>query len=136
MTTFDDWLRACEAAEWGGPDWIWPASRGQAGSWDVVLDGDLTGATMRGVARLAPDVVGDPIVNFEVSAPVVSVVGDETISTFTFELASGDGTDSTGAFPAAADGSGVADFALMLFLTPSGESEGFFAGGIVRVLGD
>lgn len=135
-TNFDDWLRACEAAGWGGPDWVWPASRGQAGSWEVVLDADLTGATMRGIARLAPDTAGDPIVTFDVSGPTIATVDGETTSTFTFSLDSGTGAASTGAFPSPSDGSGVADFALMVFLTLSGGSEGFFAGGIVRVLGD
>jgi len=131
-TTFDAWLRECEAAGQGGPDFVWRGLRGTAASWALVLDGNWTGATMRGILRLSPDAAGDPLVSFTVSSPTVTTVEGETTTRFAFSLT---GSQING-LPADTDGDGVARFALLTWLTPSGGTESFFMGGVFTALGD
>lgn len=131
-TTFDAWLAECQADGKGGPEWRWRGLRGTAGSWAVVLDGDWTGATMRAILRVGPDAVGDPTETFAVAGPVVTTLAGETTTRFAFSLTGAE----IAALPPDSDGDGLVRLALLTWLTPSGGSEGFFAGGVFTVLGD
>lgn len=135
-TTFDTWLAACAAAGKGGARWIWTAMRGFKYTAVIDLDGDWTGATMAAYVRQQPDAVGDPLVTFSVTGPVVATLGGVTTSAFTFELVAGTGANSTGILPADTDGDAVLDLPLFITITESGGSAELFAGGIMRVMGD
>lgn len=80
MATFDDWLSRLKAAG-KGPVTLY-APRHQIFTKAIVIDANLTGATMSGAVRAYPGAPGSALANFTVSGP--SVVGSET--TFTISL--------------------------------------------------
>lgn len=133
-THFDAWLRECAAAGKGGPDLVWRPTRGTAFSQSLLLQGNWTGATMRAQIEVQPD-SPNALATFAVSGPSVTTVDGQTFTRFTFSLAAGSGGNSTGILPADADGDGLVSLALLIWLTPAGGVEDFFAGGIVTVLG-
>lgn len=126
-TTFDPWLRACLAAGQGGPEFLWPHTRGTADSWTLQLEGDWTGATMAGRLRISPDAAGDPVASFAVAPPAVVSIDGETFTNFAFSLSAGT------TFPADNNGDALVELALTTWLTPAGGAETFFAGGVFEL---
>ena len=126
-TTFDPWLQACLSAGQGGPDFLWPHTRGTPFNCTLQLEGDWTGATMAGQLRVAPDAAGDPVASFTVSPANVVTIDDETFTEFAFSLSSGT------TYPADNNGDALVQLSLTVWLTPSGDTEGFFAGGVFEL---
>lgn len=120
-TDFDEWLAVLAAGNKGGPDispGIIPAAvRGNAWVCPIELPGDWSGVTIAGAIRVAPD-AGAVLATFTVTSGTYSSGAQTT--TFTASLASGTGTNSTGALPADTDGNGLAVFPAAFTITPSG----------------
>lgn len=124
-STFDDWLRALALAG-KGPATLY-CDRGVAFARTLAVGADLTGASVRGEVRAAPDATGSALATFTVSA--LSVAGGQT--SFTLSL-----TETVvNALPAPGDGSGVVDLVFDLLWTPSGGTEQRLFGGIFKVIG-
>ena len=99
-TSFDTWLAELASAGRGGSalasDDVPIATRGLAWSMIVALAGDWTTATLAGSVSAAPD-AASPLATFTVSSASYSSVTGYT--TWTLSLASGTGSNSTGALP-------------------------------------
>lgn len=135
-TTFDTWLRELAAAGKGGSALssvdIPPATRGMAWSMPILLQGDWTGGTMAASIRSEPD-AASVLVTLTVSS--ASYDSGTDFTTWTASLASGTGSNSTGALPADTDGDGVETFPISFLLTPSGGTESLLFGGAFTLLG-
>lgn len=133
VTAFDKWLRACGAAgKRAAPlEGLLAATRGEGWADTLPLAGDWTGAVMRAYLKTNPD-APSVVANLTCSAPSVEVIDGRTISTFTLSLSSG----QTANLPADTTGEGVAELALLIFLTPAGGNEELLLGTVFTVLGD
>ena len=131
-TKWDIWLSELARALKGGVRLV-PARRGSAYSQSVSLPGDYSDAAFRGQVRSSPDASGDPLASFTFSTPAY---GSETMRTIlAFSLASGTGTNSTGALPADGDFDGVEEFPFDILMTPDGGTEELLFGGVLPVVG-
>ncbi|RKF23385.1 hypothetical protein D6851_02625 [Altericroceibacterium spongiae] len=122
---WDEWLQRLRAAGKGGVS-LPPAFRGDVYSTPVTIAGDWTGASLRGDVSASPDAAA-PLVSFTVSEPVF----DQGYTIFTLFLT---GTQ-TGDLPADSDLTGAEDFPFTLWLTPDGEAEEVFFGGLLPLMG-
>lgn len=124
-TTFEPWLDHMDRAGKGGRALVQRGERGRTVRIVVNLDGDWTGATLRGEVRISPDAIGDPIAPIIFSPPVV--VGG--VSTFVGTIA------SATVFPAPAPGEEVAAFPFDLLFKPAGEEEALLIGSALEIAG-
>lgn len=133
-TTFDAWLRECTAAQKGGAGFTWYATRGTAFSWILRREGSWAGTTMRAILRSQPDAAVS-LAEFTESAANLVTIDGAAWTEFTFTLAAGPGANSTASLPADGDADGLVQLALLIWETPAGGSEDFFAGGTFVVMG-
>lgn len=131
-TTFDTWLRELAAAGKGGSALttldIPPATRGDAWSMPVQIEGDYSAETLTATIRSAPD-AGSALATVTISA--ASYDSGTGFTSWTASLASGTGSNSTGSLPADTDGSGEEKFPIAFNLTPFG----LIFGGAFTLLG-
>lgn len=135
-TTFDTWLQALAAAEKGGAslsdDEIPTATRGEAFTYPIVMEGNWTGGTIAAAIRATPD-AASALATLTVSAASYDSVAGMT--SWTASLAAGTGANSTGSLPADTDGDGIEAFPISFFLTPSGGTRGLLFGAPFILLG-
>lgn len=135
-TEFDDWLRQLAAAGKGGSALsakdIPAAIRGNAWSLILVLPGDFSAATISGTLRASPD-ASTALATLSFTALTYDAGTNKT--TTTGSLAAGTGANSTGILPADADGNGVLELPLAIYLTPSGGTNELLLGGKFTLLG-
>jgi len=135
-TDFDEWLAMLAAGNKGGPDLcpsIIPAAvRGNAWTCPIELPGDYSTATIAGAVRSAPD-ASSVLVTMTVSSGTYSSATNTT--TFTASLASGTGSNSTGALPTDTDGNGYVALPAAFTITPSGGSAELLMGWAFIVQG-
>lgn len=134
-TTFDTWLDELRAKEKFVPINDVPlAVRGEAWTWDLVLEGNWAGGTMEATVRSAPDSAS---VMATIAVGSESYDADANLTTFPLSLASGSGTspDSTGLLSPDADGDGVERFPMMVFLTPDDGTRELLFGTAITLAG-
>lgn len=122
---WDEWLLRLRAAGKGGVS-LPSAFRGAVYSTPLTMAGDWTGATLRGEVSASPD-ADTPLIAFTVSGPVL----DEGYTIWTLVLTETQTRD----LPADTDLTGAEDFPFMLWLTPDGEAEDLFFGGLLPLIG-
>jgi hypothetical protein len=135
-TTFDDWLRALAAAGKGGSllstTDLPPATRGLAWSLPIQIQGDYSAATLVGAIRATPD-AASALATVAIASPAYN--SSTNYTTWTASLASGTGSNSTGALPADTDGNGIEAFPISFLITPSGGTQSLLFGGAFTLLG-
>tara|TARA_B100000678_G_scaffold164721_1_gene137521 strand:- start:1388 stop:1804 length:417 start_codon:yes stop_codon:yes gene_type:complete len=115
-----------------GPVTLPPAVRGQLYSHIITYPGDVTTATLTGEVRASPDATS-ALVEFTIGTPSYDSGTGKT--TWTFSLAEGSGSGSTGALPADGDADGVQYFPYDFLLALSGGAEERLFGGLLPVSG-
>lgn len=133
MTTFDTWLATLASAGKLLPADQFPiATRGLAWSNPIELAGNWTGATLTGSISAAPD-AASALVAFTIGALSYNATDDVTV--WQASLASGTGSNSTGALPSDSNGDGVEALPCAFYLTPSGGANEMLFGTAFRVAG-
>jgi hypothetical protein len=123
-THFDGWLSALRAAQ-KGPVTLY-AHRGLVFGTNVILPGDLTGATLRGQVRIGPEAPGDPLATFNATGPAVG--GGQSI----FNVALAD--HEVEGLPAPTPGENTITFAYdLLIARPSYNEEVLFGGPFIVI---
>jgi len=125
-SAYTDWLLSLGKLRADLP----PCVRGLAVSHTLTYPGNVTTATLAGSVKAAPDATSELAV-FTIGTPVFA----DGVTTWTFSLAAGSGSNSTGALPADTNGDGVEMFIYDLLLTISGGTARRIAGGLFPVSG-
>ena len=126
QTPYPDWLKSLGGLRAD----LSPAVRGLKVEHSLTYPGNVTTATLTGSVKLNPDNTAE-LATFTIGTP--ALVGGNT--QWTFSLAAGSGSNSTGALPVDGDGNGVEYFVYDLLLTLSGGSAQRIAGGLFPVSG-
>ena len=121
------WLHLLKAA--GKGPVTWRANRHTAFKQIVRIQGDWTGAAMRGDIRSSPDAVGSPLAVFTITGPTVA----DGYSTFTLNISKA----TMVALPADADADGQTRLVFDVLLDPAGSAadEVLFGGEFIVIGG-
>lgn len=125
-TPFPEWLASLGGLRGDLP----PAVRGLRMEHTLTYPGNVTTATLQGAVKASPDATSELAV-FTIGTPSHSA----GVTTWTFSLAAGSGSNSTGGLPADSNGDGVETFIYDLLLTLSGGSAQRIAAGLLPISG-